>query len=126
MYIIRVVSAARHGACTTSRSSTDQRFASVKASWARTVKKRKTEDYIEIESAVEISDIPDLTSRLRNLEEIARHDYEIQSLTAWSSHGWVFNPAAELASQLLQVLQNYNENKPAKGPHPWRPPRRTL
>ena len=52
-----------------------------------------------------------MTSRLRNLEGIAwRRDYDIRSLAAWSSHGRVFNPAAELAPQLLNAPQNYNKN----------------
>ena len=92
-----------------------------------TVKKGETEDLFEIGSAVESFDIPDLTSGPRNLEGNARRlDYEIRSLTAWARHGWVFNPAAEPAPQLLKALQIYNENKPAKGPHPWKPLRHTL
>ena len=68
-----------------------------------------------------------LTYRLRNLEGIARrHDYEIRSLTAWSSHCWLFNPIEEPAPLPLKALQNYNENKPVQGPLPWEPPRRTL
>ena len=69
---------------------------------------------------LESSDISNPASRLRNL------DCEIWSLAAWSIHGWVFSLAAEPAPQLLKALQNYNENKPAKRPHPWEPPRRTL
>ena len=70
---------------------------------------------------------PNLTYRLRNLEGITRrHDYEIRSLTAWSSDCWLFNPIEEPASLLLKALQTYNGNKPVKGPHAWGPPRRAL
>ena len=45
----------------------------------------------------------------------------MRSLSAWSSRGWFLIPAVEPAPQLFKAL-NYNENEPAKGPHPWASP----
>ena len=87
-----------------------------------TIKKRKTEDPVDVGTTVEKASIPNQTYRLRNPEGTAqRHDYEITSLTVWSSHSWLINPAEEpgvsapqgSAEQRKQTLQG---TAPSGGP----------
>ena len=64
---------------------------------------------VEIGSAVESSDIPDLTR--------SRGDCSAPRLRNPVAHSLVAQRS--LARQFLKALRNNNENKPAKGPHPY-------
>ena len=84
-----------------------------------TVKKRKTEDPVEVATTVK-----NPTSPTRRIPP--HHDHEIRSLTAWSSHCWVFNLAEEPAPQLIKALQKLQREQTFKGTASLGPPRRAL
>ena len=68
-----------------------------------------------------------LGQRVHQLEKIVSdHDQQLRTLDAWSTVGWLLSKDDPLGTTLLTRLQDWNTNRPASGPHPWGPPRRTL